>query len=477
MAAATAAVVAAVSMPAVSRAGVGQGFGGCAGSGGGDTSAIAAQLACGLPPPSGNGNQNTGSGNYGATSGPTIGAPCLATQVETLPDPDVGSRERFYVAVLPHLTSSPGGGLATAATITSPLPINSPAGPRTLVVPSSSVQTAAQIDAEEQSQAAALAAVYNAQVQQQITLAEQYQSALYLQHLLAQSPYTAADFYLPPTPPVPGAMATAEDAATWTIQERVYLHPGIVTRDQVGISALHLPLYGPPYCAGLAITGVATPTLDTLAHTTLAAFHAQIQQVADSLWASFRRGSVVTLPPAGHPLYVGAPTCVGLDTGLPAGSSTPNPFSITLPLSLTGIAAQLPVTVAGRLAVSIAAQGVHWDFHDPSGDTTVHGQDSPDDPPPSTPPTFDPTTDSWPNANSVCAVSHQYAGLAPAPGVDITASEHFLITVSGAYSTGTDIPTTFTYTYEPPDSPVTWTAGPFPIYQIEAVPYDPTPSP
>lgn len=456
---------------------IGGTYGGCGGTGGGGTTAIEAQLTCGLPPPSSTGSQNTGDGNYSADAGPPIGAPCIATQTEAVPDPSLGGRDRQYVAVLPALTGTPSTGYTTAASITSPLPINSPTGPRTLTAPAGLVQTAAEIDAEEQAEAANLAAVYNAAQQQAISLAVQYDTNAALQQLLQQAAYTPADFYIPPTPPVTGANATSEDSSTWTIQERVYVHPGVVTHDQLGLGPQHLPIYGPKYCSGLQITGVNIPSLDTQAATTMAAFSAQVQQVANSIWATFRRGNIVTLPGAGHPAYVGAPTCVGLDTGLPAGSTTPNPFTITLPLSLTGIAGQLPVTVAGRVAVSISADGITWNFNDPSGNTTVHGQDSADAPPPSTPPTFDPSTDTWPNASSVCAVYHQYRGLAAAPGVTITATEHFTITVSGAYSTGNDTPTQFSYSYEPADSPVTWSSGPYPIYQIEAVPYDPTPTP
>ena len=68
---------------------------------------------------------------------------------------------------------------------------------------------------------------------------------------------------------------------------------------------------------------------------------------------------------------------------------------------------------------------------------------------------------------------HQYRGLVAAPGVTITATEHFHIEVSGVYSTGAAAPVTFAYAYEPPDSPVLWSAGPYPVYQIEAVPYAP----
>ncbi len=55
----------------------------------------------------------------------------------------------------------------------------------------------------------------------------------------------------------------------------------------------------------------------------------------------------------------------------------------------------------------------------------------------------------------------------------ITATEHFHIEVSGVYSTGAAAPISFAYTYEPVDSPVQWTSGPYPVYQIEAVPYAP----
>jgi hypothetical protein len=167
------------------------------------------------------------------------------------------------------------------------------------------------------------------------------------------------------------------------------------------------------------------------------------------------------------------PTCVGLDTGLPTGSGTPNPFTVTLPMTLQGVAGRLPVAVSGRVAVSIVAAGVHWNFDDPSGDTSVHGQDSADPAPPTGTPTYDAASSTWPDADAKCTVYHQYHGLAAAPGVAITASEHFRIEVSGVYSTGGAAPVAFNYSYEPADSPVAWSSGPYPVYQIEAVPYAP----
>ena len=172
---------------------------------------------------------------------------------------------------------------------------------------------------------------------------------------------------------------------------------------------------------------------------------------------------------------MGTPTCAGIDTGLPTGSATPNPFTLTLPLSLRGVAGSLPVVVSGRVAVSIVADGVHWDFHDPTGDIAVHGQRSADPVTPSGAPTYDVTTGTWPDAAAQCTVYHQYRGLAAAPGVAITATEHFHISVSGVYSTGSAVPVNFAYQYEPVDSPVTWSMTPRPVYQIEAVPYAPAP--
>ncbi|MDQ6856212.1 MAG: hypothetical protein M3Z57_03970, partial [Candidatus Dormibacteraeota bacterium] len=210
--------------------------------------------------------------------------------------------------------------------------------------------------------------------------------------------------------------------------------------------------------------------------TSVPSFTAQVNQIADALWHSFRRGGIVSEPANGSPTYVGIPTCVGLDTGLPTGSRTPNPFTLTLPLTLRGTAGQLPVTVSGRVAVAIVADGVQWDFHDPSGDATVHGQGSTDPTAPNGTPTYDSATGSWPDVDARCAVYHQYRGLAAAPGATITATERFHIEVSGVYSTGAASPVTFAYAYAPPDSPVVWTTGPYPVYQIEAVPYAPRPT-
>ncbi|MDQ2960335.1 MAG: hypothetical protein M3R48_04705 [Candidatus Dormibacteraeota bacterium] len=458
-----------------SYAGIGRSPDGCTGAGGGGTSAIYAQLACGLPPPAAPTTQNTGSGSSPSGSTPQIGSACVPALVAPAPPiPDVGSRDRQYIDLSPSLSGDPATGLTAGASIVSPLPIGSPSGPMTLAVPPRAVTTAAQQNAEAQSEAAAIAAVYNQQQVDVISAAQGYQSSAYLQTLLRTTAYTAANFYLPPAPPVTGATATSEDATTWALSERVYLHPGFVTHTQTGIGALGAPAFGAPFCSGLAVTGTDQLTLRSQVATAVSTFTAQVNRVADSIWASFRRGAIVSEPTAGHPAFVGAPTCVGLNTGLPTGSATPNPFSITLPLSLSGVAGQLPVTVFGRVSVSIAAGGVHWDFHDPSGDTVVIGQDGTDPTAPVGAPVYDAASGTWPNAGSVCAAYHQYRGLS-ASGVMISASEHFTITVSGAYSTGSAVPTPFTYQYEPPDSPVTWTAGPFPIYQIEAVPFAPSP--
>jgi hypothetical protein len=72
-------------------------------------------------------------------------------------------------------------------------------------------------------------------------------------------------------------------------------------------------------------------------------------------------------------------------------------------------------------------------------------------------------------------VYHPYRGLGASRGVQITASEHFHIDVSCAYSTGAAAPIAFSYSYEPADSPVSWSSGPYPVYQIEAVPFAPSP--
>jgi hypothetical protein len=255
--------------------------------------------------------------------------------------------------------------------------------------------------------------------------------------------------------------------------EPVYLKVGRVVHDQLSVGPLGVPIYGPLYCSQLLVVGTDPAILDSQTNTNITSFTAQVNQVADALWHSFRRGAIVSKPAAGAPTYVGMPTCVGLDTGLPTGSRTPNPFTVSLPITLQGVAGRLPVAVSGRVAVSIVADGVRWNFNDPSGDTSVRGQDSADPAAPTGTPTYDAASRSWPDADARCTVYHQYRGLAASPGVVITASEHFHVAVSGVYSTGSAAPVTFSYSYEPPDSPVAWSSGPYPVYQIEAVPYAP----
>ena len=453
---------------------------GCAGSGGGGTAGIGATLSCGLPPPSAPTPQNDGNGILGTSSGPPLGSKCIATT--KLPngtvDPTTGSPSHEYVTLAPSVSGNPETGLIATATIDSPLPIGSPTGPMHVAVPAEPVKTAAQQNADAAAEAQGIAAQLNAYQQQQIAAATSTafdNPSFAIEALLRVPQFTAANFYVPAGPPVEGAPATSEDATTWTFLETVYVEVGRVVRDQVGIGAGGLPTFGPEYCSGLLVAGSAPLHLSVQVGTTVPTFTGQVNQLADALWHSFRRGSIVTLPAGGSAAYVGAPTCAGIDTGLPTGSATPNPFTLTLPLSLSGVAGSLPVVVSGRVAVSIVADGVHWDFHDPTGDTSVHGQGSADPVTPRGAPTYDVTTGTWPDAAAECMVYHQYRGLAASPGVATTATEHFHISVSGVYSTGSAVPVSFAYQYEPVDSPVTWSATPRPIYQIEAVPYAPAP--
>jgi len=450
---------------------------GCDGGGGGGTAGIGATLACGLPPPSAPTPQNDGNGVLGASPGLPLGSKCIATKrlpigtvnSTTVPSPD-------YVTLAPSVAGNPETGLTATATIQSPLPIGSPTGPLQVSVPAEPVKTAAQQNADAAAEAQGIADELNAYQLQQITAATSSafeQPSAAIEALLTSPQYTSSNFYVPVGPAVPGAEAASEDATTWTFLETVYVQVGEVVHDQVSVNSRGLPIYGPEYCSELKIAGSDPLHLDTQVTTAVPSFTAQVNQIADALWHSFRHGTIVSLPANGSPTYVGLPTCVGLDTGLPTGSATPNPFTLTLPLALRGVAGQLPVGVSGRVAVSIVADGVHWDFHDPTGDSTVHGQGSSDPLAPTGTPTFDPATGTWPDAPAKCSVYHQYRGLAAAPGVVITAAEHFHIEVSGVYSTGSAAPVSFAYRYEPADSPVQWSTGPYPVYQIEAVPYYP----
>ncbi len=416
----------------------------------------------------------------GAAAGPPLGSRCIATkQIPTgVVDPTTGSASRDYVTLAPSVTGNPETGLIATATIQSPLPIGSPSGPTAVSVPAEPVKTAAQQNADASAAAQGIADELNAYQQQEIAAASDTafeNPSAAIEALLKTPQYSATNFYEPIGPPVAGAKATSEDATTWTMRETVYVQVGTVVHDQISLGPKGLPIYGPEYCNELKVVATDPLSLAAQVGTDVPAFTAQVNQIADALWHSFRRGGIVSEPANGSPTYVGMPTCVGLDTGLPTGSRTPNPFTLTLPLALSGVAGQLPVAVSGRVAVSIVADGVQWNFHDPSGDTTVHGQGSADPSAPNGTPTYDAATGTWPDADAKCTVYHQYRSLAPAPGVIITATEHFHIEVSGVYSTGAASPVDFAYVYEPPDSPVTWTTGPYPVYQIEAVPYAPTP--
>jgi hypothetical protein len=454
----------------------GRGGDGCAGIGGGNATGIGAALGCGLPPPAAPTPQDNGSGIFGASTGPPLGSKCIATTLLPTSGGNGATPSNEYVVISPTVAGNPETGLTTSGTIHSPLPIGSPTGPQDVAVPSEAVKTAAQQNAAAAAEAQGIADEFNAYQQQQITDA---QSAGAFDHpsatlsKLLSTQYSAFNFYVPLGPPLPGGLATSEDATTWSFLEPVYVNVGRVVHNQVGVGPVGVPVYGPKYCSQLQVVGTDPPYLQSQLTTTIATFTAQINRLADALWHSFRRGRIISEPANGSPTYVGLPTCVGLDTGLPTGSGTPNPFTISLPMTLRGVVGQLPVAVSGRVAVSIVADGVRWAFNDPSGDATVHGQDSADPARPVGTPTYDASTQSWPDANAKCTVYHQYRGLAASPGVEITASEHFHIAVSGVYSTGAAAPVTFGYAYEPADSPVSWSSGPYPVYQIEAVPYAP----
>jgi hypothetical protein len=453
----------------------GIGAGGCAGSGGGGTVGIGAALACGLPPPAAPTPQDNGAGVLQGGEGPPVGSPCIPSErVPVGVDPSAPSRT--YVVLAPYLAGAPGSSLAASGAIHSPLPIGSPNGPRDVAVPAQPVKTAAQQNADAAAEASGIADQFNAFQQQQIdaaSVAAFDHPSTAIQALLTSKAYSTANFYMPIGPPLHGVQATSEDATTWSFTEQVYVRVGRVVHDRVGVGPVGLPVYGPVYCSELRVVGAAPPSLNAQVTTAVPSFTAQVNQIADALWHSFRRGTIVSRPAAPGPTYVGMPTCVGLDTGLPTGTRTPNPFTLSLPLALRGTAGSLPVTVSGRVAVSIVADGVHWDFHDSSGDIAVHGQDSTDAPPPRGTPRYDARTGTWPDAAAMCPVYHQYRGLSSSPGVLITATGHFHIEVSGVYSTGAAAPVAFAYRYQPPDSPVTWASGPYPVYQIEAVPYAP----
>lgn len=471
-------VLAAASGQTSAQAAGGRGGDGCAGIGGGNTTGIGAALGCGLPPPAAPTPQNNGTGVFGTSNGPALGSACIPTKQLPTSGGNSTAPSNKYVVISPAIAGNPEAGLTATGTIHSPLPIGSPTGPLDVAVPPAAVKTAAQQNADAAAEAQGIADQFNAYQQQQINDAQSAGAfdhpSVALSQLLNTAQYTASNFYVPLGPPIAGGLAASEDATTWSLLEPVYLNVGTVVHDQIGIGPHDLPVYGPTYCSLLQVAGTDPPYLDTQFSTAVSTFTAQINRIADALWHSFRRGRIISEPANGSPTYIGLPTCVGLDTGLPTGSGTPNPFTISLPMTLHGLAGRLPVAVSGRVAVSIVADGVHWTFNDPAGDTTVHGQGSPDPTPPTGTPTYDASTQSWPDADAKCTVYHQYRGLAASPLVVITASERFHIEVSGVYSTGAAAPVAFSYTYEPSDSPVSWSSGPYAVYQIEAVPFAPS---
>ena len=200
----------------------GRDAGGCGGAGGGGTAGIGATLGCGLPPPAAPTPQDNGNGVLSASAGPPLGSSCIPTQ--KLPngvvDPAAGNSARNYLTLAPSITGNPEAGVTAAATIQSPLPIGSPSGPTSISVPPTQIKTAAQQNADSQAAAQGIADQLNAYQQQQISAATSSafdQPSVVIQALLNTPQYTAANFYEPVGPPVPGAEAMSEDATTWTM--------------------------------------------------------------------------------------------------------------------------------------------------------------------------------------------------------------------------------------------------------------------
>ncbi|MDQ6855584.1 MAG: hypothetical protein M3Z57_00750, partial [Candidatus Dormibacteraeota bacterium] len=295
--------------PSAAYAQVGRGVVGCSGSGGGNTLGIGATLGCGLPPPSAPTAQDDGNGVLATSSGPPLGTVCIPSQQlpTAVVDPTTGSASRNYVTVAPSLAGNPATGLIATATIQSPLPIGSPTGPTTVAVPPEAVKTAAQQNADYSTTAQGIADQLNAYQQQEIAAAS---SAAFdnpsaaIATLLDSPAYTAANFYEPVGPPIAGAVAASEDATTWTMRETVYVQVGRVVHDKLRIGAVGLPVYGPEYCSELQVVAADPPRLDAQVGTSVPSFTAQVNQIADALWHSFRRGGIVSEPANGSPTYV-----------------------------------------------------------------------------------------------------------------------------------------------------------------------------
>lgn len=121
---------------------------------------------------------------------------------------------------------------------------------------------------------------------------------------------------------------------------------------------------------------------------------------------------------------------------------------------------------------------VQWDFADPSGDTSVHGQGSPGAPNSGTP-QYDPVSGTWPNADAVCDVHHEYRQVTPGSSqIQVTAKRSYTVYVCYAYHNGTSV-TSFNLpagggycqVYATPT--FVWKSAPFSVEQIQGVPVFP----
>jgi hypothetical protein len=266
----------------------------------------------------------------------------------------------------------------------------------------------------------------------------------------------------------PGALATAANVAGRIIAVTAFMRTRGTWQDAQTVAPYGGSCQGAtfsfstPYLAGYAPPPVPSTTV---LHTP--PFPVGANLVA-GLTKSWTVGGIETLPggSATSRTFVRIPTCAWTDSTVPTAPERYHALTTTV---VDGY------TLFLLYDVTVSPGAVAWSW----GDGTTSYAPGPAEQRPASLPSYDPSTQRW---TDPCAVSHAYADVSP--GVTVTATESFTVTITVSWSDGVAIHTepvpcdaatggACGLTLGPSDG---WRSGPHPVDQIEPVPYQP-PSP
>ncbi|MGI8493639.1 MAG: hypothetical protein ACR2NJ_12985, partial [Acidimicrobiales bacterium] len=189
-----------------------------------------------------------------------------------------------------------------------------------------------------------------------------------------------------------------------------------------------------------------------------------------NLKQQWKIGGISTLPGPndGGVVYVTAPTCAWL-----SGSTVPQTGSTAHAYTRTPVAddrGQYDYTL--RYTATVIPRGVDWDFGDGDHSGAVHERGAGSDPGNALP-QFDQGSYTWTPGG--CTVWHRYT--ARAPGVTITASEHFAVSITVSWSDGLSDHTLPVPCAGQPACDVAigpadgWSSGPHQVDDVRGVPF------